>query len=270
VKKIKCFTWIGALGIIIIFFQILRGDRDSAALVAATAMLHATAPIWRESFNRQIKLSRQRLRKLIIPLLVVVLIFVALGAARSTFSDFEGLQASPSKLLESGFNQTTWTAVLWTNLSAAYLYRSGNVHYKYGSTYRDYALSIIPGIISKLIGVERPIEAWKGPAWELGKSIPTGGGIHAAIVPFMNFGILGTFVILMLYGYMIGRAEMLGQIPRLWPRLIWVGFLLSSFRWFWYGDMIFIRALMGMVLAGIIYEFCRQFIRFTIPAEPGS
>lgn len=257
---IKGLAWLAGLAIVVVVFQIMRGSRDSATLVATAAFLHATAPVWRESFDRQVKLSRMRIKRLATPLVLIVLVFITLGAARYMFADTPELQVSPVELVRLGFNQSTWTAVLWTNLSMAYMYRRGDRPFKYGLTYLDYACSLVPGFVAKALGVVRPLEMWQGPAWEFGKSIPTSGGIHVVVVPFMNFGVLGALFIMMLYGYFIGRAEFLGQIPRLWPRLIWVGIMLSSFKWFWYGDMIFVRALMSVVVAGIIYEAARQLV----------
>ena len=76
------------------------------------------------------------------------------------------------------------------------------------------------------------------------------GGLHVVVPPFRNFGAFGVFAVLMLYGFIIARIEQRGESGTLGARVIWGSMFCSSFLWFWYGDMSFIRALM---IAGLVY-----------------
>lgn len=273
-RKIKSRAWLAVFGIIVVFFQIMRGDRDCASMIAAVAFLHMTAPLAHSTLRQRVELFRLRARKMAVPLALVVVLFLVLGTVRSELADMgaQALKIDPARTVELAFQQTTWTAVLWTNLAAAYEYRSGAMEFHYGQTYLDYAASLMPGFLAMTIGFERPLESFRGPAWEVGRTITTCGGIHAAIVPFWNFGIFGTFFILMLYGYLVGRVEIISGSYKLWPRLLWAGLLLSSFEWFWYGDMIFIRSLMAVGVAGITYQVglaLRVLFVTQVPAPPG-
>lgn len=253
---IKNRAWLAAFGIVVVFFQIMRGDRDCASMIAAAAFIYMTSPITHSVLRERVAQFRKRARKMALPMILIVVLFQLLGAVRSNLADVgaQALEIDPSRAVQLAFQQTTWTAVCWTNLAAAYEYRTGAMEYHYGQTYVDYAASLMPGFIAKAIGFDRPLESWRGPAWEVGRSITTCGGIHADVVPFWNFGIFGAFFILMFYGYIVGRVEIVSGTYKLWPRLLWAGLLLSSFEWFWYGDMIFIRSLMAVGLAGLTYQ----------------
>jgi hypothetical protein len=120
-------------------------------------------------------------------------------------SDPASQTLSVTELLADGFNQNTWTGILLTNLGLAERYQSGTIRYLYGQTYLDYLLSLPPGFLTYAIGYQRPLEATQGPNWWfMGLS---GGGIHPVVVPFMNFGIAGCFIVMGIYGYFIAWCE---------------------------------------------------------------
>ena len=236
---------------IVIVLQLMRGDRESSGLVVALAALYVTSPAGVRHARRLSIIARGRIRRLMLPMAALLTVFIALGSLRNTLSQASELTqvVSPIEAIELGLSQNTWTAVLWTNLGVAWEYRQGLLQYKYGQTYLDYLLSLPPGIVARAIGYERPLEAWRGIAWEDAAGVSS-GGLHVLVAPFRNFGAFGVFAVLVLYGFLIGRIEQRGESGALGGRVLWGSVFCGSFLWFWYGDMSFIRALM---LAGIIY-----------------
>jgi hypothetical protein len=53
-----------------------------------------------------------------------------------------------------------------------------------------------------------------------------------------------------LFGWLIGRREVLDGTGGFWARLFYGAFFVGSFNWFWYGDMPFIRVLMAAAVVG--------------------
>jgi hypothetical protein len=254
------------VGYIVIVLQVLRGDRESAGLVVALVGIYLTSTAGLRAGERLAEVSRRRMRRLLVPLVAMVALFVALGALRSRLSQASAVAQvlTPTQAVELGLSQNTWTAVLWTNLSLAWEYRQGDLlHYKYGQTYLDYLLSLPPGVVTHALGYERPMEAWRGIGWEDAAKIAV-GGLHPVVAPFRNFGAFGVFFILMLYGFLIARVEQRGASGTLWGRVLWGSVFCAGFNWFWYGDMPFIRALM---FAGILYVVYRVAlsVRWTSP-----
>jgi len=240
-----------ATAYIVVVLQLLRGDRESSGLVVALTALYVTSPAGVRQARRLASIAKSRIRRLLLPMAGLVAVFIALGSLRGTLSQASAAAEilSPIQAVELGLSQNTWTAVLWTNLSLAWEYREGLLEYKYGQTYVDYALSLPPGVITRMLGYERPLESWRGIAWEDAAGVSS-GGLHVVVPPFRNFGAFGVFAVLMLYGFIIARIEQRGESGTLGARVIWGSMFCSSFLWFWYGDMSFIRALM---IAGLVY-----------------
>jgi len=255
-----------ATAYIVIVLQLLRGDRESSGLVVALTALYVTSPAGIRQARRLASVAKARIRRLMLPMAGLLAIFIALGSLRSTLSQASAVSQvlSPVQTIELGLSQNTWTAVLWTNLSLAWEYRQGTLEYKYGQTYVDYALSLPPGVVTRMIGYERPLEGWRGIAWEDAAGVSS-GGLHVVVPPFRNFGAFGVFAILMLYGFIIARIEQRGETGTLGARVLWGALFCSSFLWFWYGDMSFIR---GLMIAGLLFLAYRiaLSVRWTSPA----
>jgi len=232
--------------------QILRGDRESSGLIAAFAALYLTAPVAAGSIPRP-DVTRARIRRLALPLALLVTVFIALGKARETLATVSE-HLTIGQMVRLGFSQNTWTAVLWRNLGTAWEYNEGLTDYKLGSTYRDYLLSLPPGVVAHAYGYERPEEAWRGLSYEDPAGV-SAGGLHAVIPPFKNFGAGGVLVILFLYGVGISVLEAASLSYRVLPRLLWGSTFCASFIWFWYGDMPMIRAVMAALLLSLAYRF---------------
>lgn len=241
-----------ALAYVTFVLQVLRGDRESSGLVAALAALYLTAPALNGLRPTRAQVAR-RIRRLVLPLLALVLAFVALGRARES-GPLASSRVTFAQAVKFGWHYNTWTAILWTNLGTAWEYQQGLIKYRLGSTYRDYLLSIPPGVIAKAYGYERPQESWQGLAYEDPAHV-SAGGLHVVIPSFKNFGAFGVVAVMALYGILFGVLERAAAEPfRFFPRLLWGSIFCASFLWFWYGEMTAIRAVMAAIILGIMYR----------------
>ncbi len=102
------------------------------------------------------------------------------------------------------------------------------------------------------IGYTRPIDGFSGPAWEMRYGI---GGTHAAVVPFMNFRMLGVLVIPALWAYIFTRYEN-GALKKL--SIINLAFLstvaMAAPHWLWYGEKNGFNALVIWFLLAFLYR----------------
>ena len=254
-RRWKQLAVLGTTLFILIFLQLLRGDREIVGLLAALAILYVTEPMHGRA-GRVGSRAWRRMLGLALPSLVLVVILIAVGAARYELSG--GDVSAAGELLAVGFAHSTWTAVLLTNLAMAAQLQDGRIEYLYGETYIQYILSLAPGIVTHYLGFERPIEAKNNPGyWFIGIS---SGGNHVVNVPFKNFGIFGVAAILFVYGMAIGYWEKIGVGTRRSCRLVYGAITASSFMWFWYADMNVIRALMG---AGVLWLGYCGWLAFT-------
>lgn len=239
-----------AASYVIVVLQVLRGDRESSGLIAAFAALYLTSPHAGLEASRAI--VRARIVRLILPLTLLVTVFIALGRFRDTVAAVSE-RLTFSQMVRLGFSQNTWTGVLWTNLGTAWQYDHGLLEYKLGTTYRDYLLSLPPGVISRVLGYARPEESGQGVASEDPAGVSS-GGLHVVIVPFKNFGAFGVLVVLFLYGSLIALLERANRQRTALARFLWASTFCASFIWFWYGDMPIIRAIMACLILYPVYR----------------
>ena len=237
---------------IVAVLQILRGDRESASLLVGIAFLYLTAAD-RSLAAARLAVLWPRIRRTVLPAFALLMIFIAVGPLRSRLSDADerGRGAVLAAISEAA-RENTWTAVLLTNLGQAGQFRAGTAEYLYGQTYLDYLLSTPPGIVTRLVGVDRPLEADRGPSWWF--SGFSAGGIHVVVVPFRNFGMFGAYLILMGIGFFIASVELANTRYLLWTRFLYGAVTVATFFWFWYGDMYIIRGLMGVALLLPLYN----------------
>lgn len=271
VRRLKRMAVLGVSAFIVIYLQLLRGDRESIGLIVALALLNFTSPwkTWSASGQGGIIATFKKYRKssLKYALIAVMIISIFIGIGQLRFEvaghnlgdmDF----AKFKRLFFMGFGQNTWTGTLVSQLGVAAEYHFGPMEYLYGRTYLDYLLSLPPGIVSHYIGYERPVEANRGPGWWYNAygDAPaylalTTGGVMPTVVPFKNLGAVGVLLILGLYGFLIGRWELQNMSGNFWARIQYGAVATSSFLWFWYGDMSIIRGLMAAFLLGLMYKF---------------
>lgn len=185
--------------------------------------------------------------------IVLLLVSQIIGVMRSMATDkdlFEMASAMYDNVYIDRMLQGTWSAVCLTPLSVAGDYHYGLLHFKYGSTYLDYILSLPPSFLADMLGYIRPVNGFAGPAWEMRYGI---GGTHALVVPFMNFGIMGVFGIMFLYGLLLSRIEAKLAANNFYNLLLIGVFALNILFWFWYGEMYMIRGLMAYAFAALLY-----------------
>lgn len=190
--------------------------------------------------------------------LVILAVFLLLvsqivGALRSIATDKNTMEIVSLMYDNIHLNQLiqgTWSAVCLTPLSVAGDDYYGLLHFKYGSTYLDYVLSLPPSFLADLVGYTRPINGLAGPAWEMRYGI---GGTHALVVPFMNFGIFGVFFVMLLYGWLLSKIESRLKNNNFYDLLLVGVFCISLLFWFWYGEMYMIRGLMAYAFAALLY-----------------
>jgi hypothetical protein len=241
-----------AVAIIVVFLQVLRGDRECSGLLVALAFLYLTGSDSARRLQWTSDLLR-RVRGVAVPAVIVFLVFLILGAVRVSLATAQQRQRlSIYQSFLSTLQENTWSSILLTNLAQSAQFRSHTAHYLYGETYADYVKSLPPGIVTRALGIERPIEPSRGPNWWFfGISA---GGIHAVVIPFRNFGMPGAFFVLMLYGWFIAWIEIRNDPRVFWARLLYGATCVGSFFWFWYGDMTMIRALMSAAVVGPLYR----------------
>ena len=205
-----------------------------------------------EMMVRAVRIYNKRLRKLLVPALAILVVYVAITPFRTSLSNPSAPRVSLSDIVIVGFvERSTWTSVLLTNVGSAYYYSMGDVEYLYGRTYVDYILSLPPGIVARLFDYERPLERWQGPNYWI-RGIGR-GGLHPVVVPFHNFGIFGVLIIMAVIGMFIVWVD--NPNASTWRRYLYAGIIAGSFKWFWYGDMTLIRSIMGVALLWIVYTF---------------
>lgn len=239
-----------SLGVLLYFslihFGFFRGDRDTIGLICALIFLYIS-----ENQGSYASMLGKK-RRLIIAAVVsttVILSFTLLQNLRVQVAD-QDYKPIGEQLVEA-LKYNTWSAVLLNNLGTASVYSHGDFDFLYGKTYYEYFLSLPPGFITKIIGYERPLESTSGPNWWFAGL--SAGGSHPVMVPFHNFGAFGVFVLLFAQGWLIGKIE--SKVGRSFFGNFWYGiFVLISFRWFWYGDMNFIRAMMIGGLLCLVYH----------------
>lgn len=250
-RQLKMAALIGMTICGAVCFELVRGNRDAIGLLAALMALYLTGSDMRQRGHsgQETVLGTRRIRRLALPALAVFAIYAVLGPIRVQLAN-PSARMSPKSIATDALANNTWTYVLLTNVGVAHFYRSGTIDYLYGSTYVDYLLSLPPGVVSQAFAYTRPLESFQGPNWWfVGIS---GGGIHPVAVPFMNFGIFGVFIVLLLFGMFIVWVDQ--PNASMWRRFLYAGVLAGSFKWFWYGDMAIIRMIMGVALLWVVYN----------------
>jgi hypothetical protein len=249
-RRSKFALLFAVVAYIVVFLQLLRGDRESVGLIVGLSALFVTRPVWRTG-GKPALVVKQRLRRALPLFLTLIVVLIALGYARYVFYDASS-RLHWTTLLRLGLANATWTAVLLTNLQTAWDYATGALAFEWGRTYVDYLLSLPPGIVSSALGFERPFEPWRGSAWDVAGEVGA-GGIHVVLVPFRNFGAPGAFLVLFGIGAVIGYLERGATEDSAFRRLLWASIVGAGLYWFWYGDMHALRAVMGAVVAYLLY-----------------
>ena len=257
-KAFKLKAVFVAIAFVALFLQLLRGDREVVPfLLAALLVYHYWAAPLKQ--KRQLQFPW---KKIVAGGFVLVVVSMVIGATRHLLTEvhdmgqlvdlFAALYESDvigiSNLLHG-----TWSAVLLTPLSVAgdHVYRL--LPLKLGEDYLNLFLSIPPVFMADAVGYKRPIDALSGPAWDMRYGL---GGTHAAVVPFMNFRMLGVLLIPALWSYIFTRYEK-GAMKKfsVTNLALLTTVTLAAPHWLWYGEKNGFNALIIWMLFTFLYRF---------------
>lgn len=256
IKYLKMKIILAAVILVVVFFQLLRGDRESVSWVFGLALVYY---YWAAGITQR--------RGFTIPWLKIsgvafclVVISMVLGVIRSGLTGASladagaliwDLYEAESIGLASALHGT-WSAVLLTPLSVAGDHIYGLLAVKWGHDYLNLFLSIIPGFLADAIGYIRPIDGMQGPAWEMRYGL---GGTHATVVPFINFRMLGVFLGPAIWTFvMINYENMdLRKVSVIKLSLL-VTIAMVSPHWLWYGEKNGFNALVLWLILALFYR----------------
>lgn len=256
IQSIKMKIILAAVLLVVVYFQLLRGDRAAVPWVFGLALVYY---YWAAGITQR--------RGFTIPWLRIVVVAIGLfaismvvGAIRSglTGASLADAVTLISDLYESGSIglanalHGTWSAVLLTPLSVAGDHIYGSLAVKWGQDYLNLFLSIIPGFLADAIGYVRPIDAGQGPAWEMRYGL---GGTHASVVPFMNFRMAGVFLVPAIWTFIMVNYEKkaLRQVSVIKLSLL-VTIAMASPHWLWYGEKNGLNAIILWLILSFFYR----------------
>ncbi|OEU66772.1 MAG: hypothetical protein BBJ57_13695 [Desulfobacterales bacterium PC51MH44] len=254
-RKIVLYTFL----LIVIWFQLLRGDREAIPCVIGALLMYY---VWGKglliSVKDRVKIKSSALFLAVFVIAVVSYFFGILRSALVGVDSISDLLNVLIYLVKSGtirFDNLiagTWSGVLLTPLSVAGDYINGTLSINYGQTYLDLLASIVPGFIADWIGYSRPISGLAGPAWQMTYGI---GGTHAVVVPFIDFRMVGVFIIVALWSFVFAKIERY-SIKRLTvSNLALLGIIAMAIpHWLWYGEKNIMNALIIWLFLSIFYR----------------
>lgn len=256
IKFLKMRVILSAVILVVVFFQLLRGDRESVPWVFGLALAYY---YWAAGITQRRGFTIPWL-KIAGVAVVLVAVSMILGAIRHglTGASISEAAALFGELYESdqiGVANTlhgTWSAVLLTPLSVAGDHIYGLLAVKWGQDYLNLFLSIIPGFLADAIGYVRPIDSGQGPAWEMRYGL---GGTHATVVPFINFRMLGVFLVPAIWTFiMVNYEKMALRRVSVIKLSLLVTIALASPHWLWYGEKNGFNALVLWVALAFFYR----------------
>lgn len=253
-RRSKRILLLGVTAYIVIFHQFLRGDRECITLILSLMLLLVVK--WSDHFREKLAKSK---KAYFIPVafiggaIAIVLIGNLVGSVRSILSMGNSapdigyaIQTSLSR-----FYAGTWSGVLLSPLSVVGDFFLGLMDLKWGSTYIDMLLSLIPSPLARLFDYARPLDSSVGPAWEMRFGI---GGTHVLVVPYMNFGVFGVLGVMTLQGAFFAWLDRSIQKDINFSKIFLFGsFIVIGPHWYWYGDMSLIRGLMAYAISWCFY-----------------
>lgn len=230
-----------SIGYVAIFLQFMRGDREIVGLFIALMVLYIISPSWGAGSKLELRgIVKARFVRCLKISGVGVIFLLALGILR--FSVSYGVYD-----LSNLFQANPWVMALTS--FAAFFSSEESEKLVYGETYIQYLLSLPPGFITNIFDIKRSIEADSNLAARLVDTGMTSGGAHVGLVGLQNFGMLGLFVIMMIYGGLARLIETHAIRTRGISVFVWLNLIAAVPIWFWYGEMTAIRAIMGAIIA---------------------
>jgi hypothetical protein len=276
VKSVKKKIILASIMLVVIYFQLMRGDRESISWVFGLALVNF---YWAGVITQKSGFTMPWLKMASVAFGLVAASMV-IGIVRSglTGSSLASAGTLIVKLFESdsiglaNMLHGTWSAVLLTPLSVAGDHINGLLAVKWGEDYLNLLLSIIPGFLADAVGYVRPIDALHGPAWEMRYGL---GGTHAAVLPFMNFRMLGVFLVTSFWSYVVVIYEKsaLRRVSVIKLSLL-VTIASISPHWLWYGEKAGFNAIVIWMILSFFYRvslglFRHKGLRVGLKSNPG-
>lgn len=256
-KAFKLKVVFVAVAFVVVFLQFMRGDRESIPFVFAAILVYF---YWASPFTNKGKLQIPW-RKVVAAIFLLVVFSMVVDGVRHSLIDIQNIVQFLrllTALFESDdfgiFNllKGTWSAVLLTPLSVAgdYIYKL--MPLKFGEDYLNLFLSIPPGFVADAVGYKRPIDSATGPAWEMRYGL---GGVHATVLPFMNFRMIGVLTIPGLWAYIFTSYEK-GALKNLnvTNLTLLCTIAMAAPHWLWYGEKNGLNALFIWFFLAFIYR----------------
>ena len=255
-KNIKFKIILVVIFLVVFYYQLLRGDRESLPWVFGIIFIYF---YWAIDYTNKTKKYKFSYFKIFIASVLIFFISIIVGFSRtslngSSFSDLAILIVDlfQSDIDVSNYFSGTWSAVLLTPLSVAGDHIYGLLPLKLGSDYLNLLLSIPPGFITDFVGYNRPIDAMSGPAWEMRYGM---GGTHALVLPFMNFRMFGIFLIPFFWSFIIVKFESFAISKVNVASLSLLNVLvMAAPHWLWYGEKNLINAIMLWAILTFFYK----------------
>jgi len=260
VKKIKWNAILLSIFYILIFNQLLRGDRDSLPWLISLLMINF---FWKYKFIETRQYISIFQPKFVFLFFLLFFTSLLLGFMRNSVIGLSSLGevltflSENSELISSNVLHGTWSAVLLTPLSLANDYIYNSLDFNLGTDYVDLFLSSPPGFIADVIGYSRPWDVSPDPAMKLVTSeTSTGGGIHLSATAFWNFGLIGVIFIGLLWGYMMKEVELFANSSKPFLGLTLIGVCtLAIPHAMWYGEKNFLNAIVIWFLFYKLFSF---------------
>ncbi|MBF0434243.1 MAG: hypothetical protein HQL77_02590 [Magnetococcales bacterium] len=256
VKNKKKYIIFIAIIITIIFFNLMRGKRDSVPWVFGLALINY---YWAAGITQRRDFTLPWMKLSIVAFLLVCLSLI-LGILRT---ELAGVSLSDAAtLIESLYESErigladllhgTWSAVLLTPLSVSGDHIYDLLKLGLGQDYLDLLLSTIPGFVADAIGYIRPIDGAHGPSWEMRYGL---GGTHATVVPFMNFRMIGVLLIPAIWSFYLCNFEksVLTKIDVIRLSFL-VSLALAAPQWLWYGEKSGLNAVVIWIILSFFYR----------------
>lgn len=262
-REIKRKAIFAVIALVLVYFQLLRGDRESLSWILGLALLYfywAAGITQRRGFT----IPWSKLGLVVFGLVAVSMV---VGTIRSALTGASVSDAG-ALILESyedgaiglgSILHGTWSAALLTPLSVAGDHIHGLLKLKWGQDYLNLILSVIPGFLADAIGYVRPLDSLNGPAWEMRYGQ---GGAHATVVPFMNFRMTGVFLAAAIWAFLIAKHERMAMgragVVR-WTLLVTIA--MASPHWLWYGDKNGLNAIILWLILSVCYRVSLNILR---------
>lgn len=258
-RTLKIVSLAFVLFMIVVVFDLMRGNRSTAGLVLIIGVLFLTIPTFDQLRNRLRGYVRQNRKKIIlcgVGAVFAFVVFTSLPVIRRTLHTGEVSIAETMQPLRNVHLTGSWMGGVYGSFAMAENYKDKIEPLEKGRDYLNLLLSLPPSPVARLFQYARPIDLGDKPsAWY---ERYAKGGVHPTLVPYRNFGSVGIFFHFMAYGFLLAWVENRYRGRTVFSILLYCAFLEGGFRWMWYGDLNLIRPLMAAVIVYIGFLVVRK------------